>query len=219
MIPILYEDGEALVIDKPAGLPVDTPRKGGAALADHYDAPQARIPARAGFRSIVWIQTLRAACCWRRNPKALKRFNRAFEQRLVRKRYLGVVAGEVSGEEGEIDLALAKISSADKGWRMIPAKKGKPSLTRWRTIERRDGLTLVDFELETGRTHQARVHAASGLGLPLLGDPVYGAPRSTRRPAPCCMRSSWVVPREGKPDIAASAPLPSDFMGLGFVTR
>lgn len=214
MIPILYEDGEALVIDKPAGLPVETPRRGGPALSDHYDT------LRLGFQrqpvAVHRLDTDTSGCLLlARNPKALKRFNKAFEDRLVRKRYLGIVAGEVDGEEGVIDLALTKVSSAEKGWRMIPAKKGKPSLTRWKAVERRDGLTLVQFDLETGRTHQARVHAASGLGFPLLGDPVYGQP-DQRVKRTMLHAAALIVPRENKPDIAATAPLPADFTDLGF---
>src|SRR5690606_13082321 len=109
-----------------------------------------------------------------RNPKALKRFARAFEERAVGKRYLGILAAVPHEAEGAVELALSKISSAEKGWRMIPARKGKPSLTHWRVIGEIDGRALVEFRPETGRTHQIRVHAASGIGIPLLGDPVYG---------------------------------------------
>jgi tRNA pseudouridine32 synthase/23S rRNA pseudouridine746 synthase len=142
------------------------------------------------------------------------RFNRAFEERIVGKRYLGLLAGEIAGDEGTIELALSKISSAEKGWRMIPAKKGKAAVTHWRKLAAHDGLTLVEFRPETGRTHQIRVHAASGLGAALAGDPVYGnkagAPRTMLHAA------DLVVPREGKPAIVAHAPLPAEFARLGF---
>ena len=150
-----------------------------------------------------------------RNPKALKRFAKAFEERLIEKRYLGVVAGDVAGNDGTINLALTKISSAEAGWRMILAKKGKPSVTHWKVLDRRNGLTLVEFRPETGRTHQIRVHALHGLGAALLGDPVYGngegAPRTMLHAA------GLVVHREGKPPVSAHAPLPADFRALGFV--
>jgi tRNA pseudouridine32 synthase/23S rRNA pseudouridine746 synthase len=76
------------------------------------------------------------------------------------------------------------------------------------------GRTLVEFVPETGRTHQLRVHAASGLGLPLLGDPVYGD--GTTAPRTMLHASALEVPREGKATIVAAAPLPADFMALGF---
>ena len=149
-----------------------------------------------------------------RNPKALKRFSAAFEAREVEKVYFGIVAGPVTGEEGEIALNLSKVSTAKEGWRMIPAKKGKPALTRWRKIAEHGGNTLVEFRPETGRTHQIRVHAASGLGHALLGDPVYGSAKGAARTM-LHAHSLW-VPREGKDPIAATAPFPPDFLALGF---
>jgi len=214
-IPVLFEDGEALVIDKPAGLPIERPRAGGACLEDRAEE------FRLGFaRSPVPVHRLdtdTSGCLLlARNPKALKRFNAAFEAREVAKVYLGVVAGPVEADEGTIELALTKISSAEKGWRMIPAKKGKPSITHWRKLAERDGLTLVEFRPETGRTHQIRVHALAGLGAPLLGDPVYGAGPVAGARRTMLHAAELTVPREGKPPIHAIAPLPADFAALGF---
>jgi tRNA pseudouridine32 synthase / 23S rRNA pseudouridine746 synthase len=212
-LPILFEDGEALVIDKPAGLPLDRPRAGGASLADRLDE------LRLGFqRAPVPVHRLdqdTSGCLLlARNPKALKRFSAAFEAREVEKRYLGVVAGALAEESGSIELALAKISSAEKGWRMIPARKGKPAVTHWRKLAELGGLTLVEFRPETGRTHQIRVHAAAGLGAPLLGDPVYGDSRGAARTM--LHAAGLSLPRAGKSPIVASAPLPADFAELGF---
>lgn len=212
-IPILFEDGEALVINKPAGLSVERPRRGGACLEDHFEE------LKLGFQRppvpVHRIDTDTSGCLLlARNPKALKRFSKSFEDRLVAKRYLGVLAGVPESSEGTIELSLSKISSAGKGWRMIAAKKGKPSITHWRVLTEVDGHALVEFRPETGRTHQIRVHCQAGLGLPLLGDPVYGdgkgAPRTMLHAA------ALSVPREGKPPIEASAPLPQDFAALGF---
>lgn len=213
MIPILYEDGEALVIDKPARLPLERPRAGGESLADRISE------LRLGFQRdpvpVHRLDTDTSGCLLlARNPKALKRFNKAFEDRVVEKRYLGIVEGTLNDSEGTITLSLSKISSAEAGWRMIPAKKGKPATTHWRQIASAGGLTLVEFRPETGRTHQIRVHAASGLGAPLAGDPVYG----NRATAPRTMlhAAGLVVPREGKSPVVALSPLPPDFAQLGF---
>src|SRR5690606_17551212 len=116
--------------------------------------------------------------------------------------------------EGTVALALSKISSAEKGWRMIPARKGKPALTHWRVVAISGGRALVEFRPETGRTHQIRVHAASGIGVPLLGDPVYGDAKGARRTL--LHAAALEVPRESKPPILAMAPLPADFAALGF---
>ncbi|MEC7160486.1 MAG: RNA pseudouridine synthase, partial [Pseudomonadota bacterium] len=143
-----------------------------------------------------------------------KRFAKCFEDRVVEKRYLGVLSGVPADSEGTIELSLSKISSAEKGWRMIAARKGKPSITHWRVLHEIDGRALLEFRPETGRTHQIRVHCQAGLGMPLLGDPVYGngkgAPRTMLHAA------ALSVPRDGKPPVSATAPLPRDFTALGF---
>ncbi len=222
--PILFEDGEALVIDKPAGLPVERPRAGGPALDDHAGA------LRLGFaRAPVAVHRLdrdTSGCLLlARNPKALKRFALAFEERRVEKVYFGIVAAALEESEGEIALALAKVSTAQAGWRMIPARKGKPALTRWRRLAVQGGLSLVEFRPETGRTHQIRVHAASGLGAALLGDPIYGqvhgpvhgdGGRDRRASRTMLHAAALTVPREGKGAIHAEAPLPADFAAFGF---
>jgi len=213
-LPILFEDGEALVIDKPAGLPLDRPRAGGPCLDDFLD----RL--RLGFQRepapVHRLDRDTSGCLLlARNPKALKRFSAAFEARQVEKTYLGLVAGELAEDAGTIELALSKISSEKDGWRMIPARKGKPAITHWQRLAAQDGVTLVRFAPVTGRTHQIRVHALAGLGFPLLGDPVYGQP--DRRAARTMLHASaLVLHREGKPPVAATSPLPADFAVLGF---
>ena len=213
-IPIVYEDGEALVIDKPAGLPIEQPRKGGPSLEDHLDGLKLgfqRLP-----QAVHRLDTDTSGCLLlARNPKALKRFNAAFQDKQVQKTYLGIVAGPVKDDEGTIELALSKISSEARGWRMIVAKKGKPSVTHWTKRKELDGgLTLVEFRPETGRTHQIRVHAEHAFGRSLLGDPVYGN-KDTRVARTMLHASAITVPRDGKPDIVAHAPLPADFLSLG----
>lgn len=218
MIEILYEDGEALVINKPAGLPIEKPRRGGRSLTDHLDE------LRLGFQRLPVpvhrLDTDTSGCLLlARNPKALKRFNKAFEDRLVTKVYCGIVGSVPKEREGRIELALTKISSEEKGWRMIPAKKGKPSVTDWSVRShgnaKAGGRALIEFRPTTGRTHQIRVHAASGLGQPLLGDPVYGNRKSASRTM--LHAESLIIQREGKPDIVAYAPMPQDFINIGFV--
>jgi tRNA pseudouridine32 synthase/23S rRNA pseudouridine746 synthase len=212
-IPILFEDGEALVINKPSGLPIERPRRGGASLEDHFE--ELKLGFQRAPMPVHRIDTDTSGCLLlARNAKALKRFAKAFEERLVEKRYLGVLSGVPADSEGTIELSLSKISSAEKGWRMIAAKKGKPSITHWRVLAEHGGHTLVEFRPETGRTHQIRVHCQAGLNLPLLGDPVYGngkgAPRTMLHAA------ALTVPRTGKPPIDVAAPLPRDFAALGF---
>lgn len=214
-LSILFEDGEALVIDKPGGLPLDRPRTGGPCLADSVHT------LRMGFtRDPVPVHRLdhdTSGCLLlARNPGALKRFSAAFEARQVEKVYLGVVAGVVADERGTIELALAKTSTEQDGWRMVPARNGKPATTHWRRLAVKDGMTLVEFRPVTGRTHQIRVHALAGLGAPLVGDPFYG--KTDSRVARTMLHAAALtVHRAGtKAPIVASAPLPREFTRLGF---
>lgn len=212
--PILFEDGEALVIDKPGGLPLDRPRAGGPSLDDRLD--ELRFGFQRAPAPVHRLDRDTSGCLLlARNPKALKRFAAAFEARLVDKRYLGIVAGPVDGEEGTIALSLSKISSASEGWRMIVARKGKPAVTHWRKLQEHGGHTLVEFRPETGRTHQIRVHAEHAFGHALLGDPVYGSGQGGAGRT-MLHAAGLTIRREGKPPVVTRAPLPADFAALGF---
>jgi tRNA pseudouridine32 synthase/23S rRNA pseudouridine746 synthase len=203
---ILYVDAEAIVIDKPAGLPVDTPRAGG-------DSVTARAhELKLGFqRAPVAMHRLdrdTSGCLLlARNPKARAKFQQAFETGSVEKTYLAVLDGVPEGQEGVIDLPLAKFSTAEEGWRMVPDDKGKGAVTRWRKLAEKEGQSLVEFRPLSGRTHQIRVHAARGLGAAIIGDPVYGAGEGPM------LLHSWrlVVPRERKPPIDVTAAVPDSF--------
>lgn len=211
MLPILFTDAEALVIDKPAGLPVDRPKDGTTALADLVN------DLRFGFErppGIVHRLDRDTSGCLllARNHGAHRRFSAAFANGEVQKTYLAVLEGVPEDDEGVIELSLSKVSTAASGWRMIPAKKGKPAVTHWTKIDVKDGRALVRFEPKTGRTHQLRVHAASGLGLPIVGDPTYGLPSAQRGGRPMLLHASRIVmPRHNKPAIDVEAPLPDRF--------
>jgi tRNA pseudouridine32 synthase / 23S rRNA pseudouridine746 synthase len=142
-----------------------------------------------------------------RNHGAHRRFSAAFANHEVEKTYLAVVEGVPAEDEGVIELALSKISTAEAGWRMIPARKGKPAVTHWTKLDVRNGRALLRLEPKTGRTHQLRVHAASGLGLPIVGDPTYGDGRVQM----LLHASRLRLPRHNKPAIDVEAPLPERF--------
>lgn len=210
---ILFIDAEAIVIDKPAGLPVDTPRAGGDSVASRADE------LKLGFqREPVAMHRLdqdTSGCLLlARNPKARAKFQQAFESGSVEKTYLAVVEGVPEDAEGVIDLALAKFSTAETGWRMVPDDKGKSARTRWRKLGEREGQSLIEFQPLTGRTHQIRVHAARGLGAPIVGDPVYGSAGG-----PMLLHSRRIiVPRGNKPPIDVLAPVPDSFgLWLDFI--
>ena len=214
---ILFVDGEAIVIDKPAGLPVDAPRAGG-------NSVEARIEELSlGFqRPPVPMHRLdrdTSGCLlFARNPKARARFQQAFETGAVMKSYLAVLDGEVEGDEGSIELPVAKVSSQKGGWRMVVDEGGKTAATRWRKLAMADGQSLVEFKPTTGRTHQIRVHAARGLGAAIVGDPVYSLPddadlESMTLPDSGMLLHAWrlLVPRDPKEAIDVTAPEPDRF--------
>ena len=203
---ILFIDAEAIVLDKPAGLPVDAPRRGGDSITAKIDE------LRCGFQrppvAMHRLDTDTSGCLlFARTAKARSIFQRAFETRAVEKYYVAIVAAEIAEDEGVIDVPLAKTSSAEAGWKMISDRHGLEAITRWRRIAVRDGATLVEFRPLTGRTHQIRAHAREAFGRGIAGDRVYGVPGG-----PMLLHAlRLVVPRERKPTIDVIAPLPEYF--------
>jgi tRNA pseudouridine32 synthase/23S rRNA pseudouridine746 synthase len=208
---VLFIDAEAMVLDKPAGLPVDRPRDGSLSLENHLDA------LRFGFErmpmAVHRLDRDTSGCLLlARNPRIHKKFQLAFEKGEVTKTYLAVLDGIPKEADGRIDLPLNKVSTAKDGWRMVVEKRGKASVTNWEVVGFAQGRALVRFAPETGRTHQLRVHAASGIGVPILGDPVYG-----KGGTPMLLHAySLCVPRDNHPAVSAIAPLPQSFADLGF---
>jgi tRNA pseudouridine32 synthase / 23S rRNA pseudouridine746 synthase len=203
---ILFIDAEAIVLDKPAGLAVDAPRRGGDSIARRLDE------LTCGFRRqptpMHRLDTDTSGCLlFARTPKARARFQQAFEARTVQKYYLAVVGIEIAEEAGVIDMPLAKRSSAEAGWKMVCDPHGLAATTRWRRVAVRDGSTLVEFQPLTGRTHQIRAHACEAFGRGIIGDRVYGVPGGLM----LLHASRLVVPREGKSTIDVTAPLPEYF--------
>ncbi|EQB30627.1 RluA family pseudouridine synthase [Sphingobium ummariense] len=211
---VLFIDAEAIILDKPAGLPVDAPRDGSLALENYLSSltfgfQRWPLPVHRLDRDTSGCLLLA------RHPKAHKRYAAAFEAGTVTKRYVAVVDGVPERDEGVIELSLKKISTAAKGWRMIPAKEGKVAVTEWRKVAEKDGRALIAFTPRTGRTHQIRVHAQHGLGFGIVGDPVYGQGGGAM-----LLHSRFLsMPRGTKPPAEATAPLPATFAAAGFAPQ
>jgi tRNA pseudouridine32 synthase / 23S rRNA pseudouridine746 synthase len=203
---ILFIDAEALVLDKPAGLPVDAPRRGGESIASRIHE------LKCGFRRpptpMHRLDTDTSGCLlFARTANARAVYQRAFESRSVKKYYLAVVAEEIAEEDGIIDLPLEKRSSAEAGWKMVADKNGMEAVTRRRRLLVRGASTFVEFQPLTGRTHQIRAHAREAFGRGIVGDRVYGVPGG-----PMLLHASrLVVLRAGKATIDVTAPLPEYF--------
>ena len=170
---ILYVDDDAIIIDKPAGLPVDRLKSGG-------DSVVARVSElRCGKDQdpvpVYRLEQDASGCLLlARNPEGRAKIQQALENEAVVKYYLAVVDTEVEGDDGTIEIPLAKLSSPEQGFRMIVADRGEHAITEWVRLKVRDGRTLVRFEPKTSRTHQIRVHAREAFGAGIVGDPVYG---------------------------------------------
>ncbi|MEP9401034.1 RNA pseudouridine synthase [Sphingomonas sp. VNH70] len=208
---VLFIDGEAIVLDKPAGLPVDPPRDGSPSIVARAD--ELRFTFQREPTPVHRLDRDTSGCLLlARNPKAHARFQQAFEQGRVTKRYLAILDGVPDAESGEIDLPLAKVSTAEAGWRMVGDRRGKAARTNWRLLRVVDGRALVALFPETGRTHQIRVHMAEGLGCPVAGDPVYGRGGKGM----LLHAAGLMVPRDNKPAIDVTAPWPRSFAAAGF---
>ncbi|HKR18487.1 RNA pseudouridine synthase [Rhizorhapis sp.] len=210
---VIFCDGEALILDKPAGLAVDPPKNGGISLENHLAS------LTFGFKrwptAVHRLDRDTSGCLLlARNPKAHKRFAAAFEARQVVKGYVAVIEAVPAEASGVIDLPLFKVSSAEEGWRMVADPRGKAAVTRWEKLAEKDGRAFLRFFPETGRTHQIRAHALYGLGAGIVGDPVYG---SGRTKGPMLLHSHFLsLQRAGKPPVEATAPLPERFIMAGF---
>lgn len=232
-LDVIHADPDILVINKPAGLvvhPAPGNREGTLLNALlHYDPALAELP-RAGLVHRLDKDTT-GVMVVARSLRAHTSLVEQLQARTMSRVYRAVVIGEViSG--GTVDAPIGRHPRDRK--RMAVVGSGKPAVTHFRVLERFRGFTHVSASLETGRTHQIRVHLANA-GFSLLGDPVYGkrwrkrrnetlAPEleaaltSFPRQALHAWRLSLEHPGDGA-ERTFEAPLPGDFEGLLAVLR
>ena len=144
------------------------------------------------------------------------------QAKTARREYLGVVYGTPKTDSGTIDLPIGRHPIDRQKNTIVPVEKGgRSAVTHWQIEERLRSFTLMRFRLETGRTHQIRVHA-NKIGHPIVGDPVYGTGRSIGVNLPGQALHAWklqlIHPVTGEL-VSVTAPIPAYFLTLLQVIR
>jgi 23S rRNA pseudouridine1911/1915/1917 synthase len=228
---LLHEDPHVLVIDKPAGLVVHP----GAGNLNHtlqnallgFDPKLALLP-RAGLIHRLDKDTS-GLLVVARNPEAQTSLSRQLMARTMSREYVAVCVGVMTGG-GTIDAPIGR-NRSDR-LRMAVRESGRPAVTHYRVLERYRAHTYLSVQLETGRTHQIRLHL-SHLKYPIVGDPVYGGRfgqpkgagrelldtlRGFKRQALHAATLGFDHPRTGK-RLVLNSPVPQDFGQLLFALR
>lgn len=178
---IVYEDTDVIVIDKPPGMvahPGPGHDRGTVVNAVLGHAPEVQINGsiRPGIVHRLDKDTS-GLMIVAKNERALAMLSAQFQERRAIKRYLALLDGEVDPDEGTIDVPIARDPRARQ--RMAAVRGGRAAVSHFRVLERFSGYTLTEVRIETGRTHQIRVHCAF-IEHPVTGDTVYGR---QKRPA------------------------------------
>ena len=179
---ILYEDDSLLIINKPAGLVVHpAPGHPQGTLVNAILAHCPTLPGIGGVQRPGIVHRLdkdtTGAIAIAKTDQAHQHLQAQLKAKTARREYLGVVHGSPQTESGTIDLPIGRHPIDRKKMAVVPVDSGRAARTLWQVQERLGNYTLMHFQLETGRTHQIRVHSAH-IGHPIVGDPVYSSGRS-----------------------------------------
>lgn len=227
-LAVLHEDRAVVVVDKPPGITVHP--GAGRSTGTLVHRLVARYPdlegvGGAGRPGIVHRldKDTSGVMVVARTPESYRRLQKAFAGREVDKRYLAMVYGRPDPATGLVDRPIGRHATERR--RMTVRSDGRPARTRYRILSAAVGLSLLELDIETGRTHQIRVHLKH-LGHPIVGDPLYGEARwkgvhgparrlleTFSRPALHAWRLAFAHPGTG--DRAAfEAPVPADLREL-----
>lgn len=178
-LPIVYEDAWIVVVNKPAGM-LSVP--GREEKDSVYNRMQAYLPEADGPLVVHRLDMDTSGLMLIAKSKDMhKKLQALFATRAIQKHYIALLDGIVTEDQGEINLPLAP-TPHDPPRQEVNYERGKEAVTRYKVLERKDGMTRIDFCPLTGRTHQLRVHAAHllGLGCPIVGDWLYGRKKADR---------------------------------------
>lgn len=176
-LPILYQDADIVVVNKPVGMAAHTapgwegPTVVGALLAAGEEIVTSGPAERKGIVHRLDVGTS-GAMVVAKSELAYGRLQDDFRERRVQKIYHALVQGYLDPPAGTIDAPIGRHPSRD--FKMAVVTGGRPAITHYRTVECLPGASLLEVQLETGRTHQIRVHMEA-IGHGIVGDPIYGA--------------------------------------------
>ena len=174
---LVYDDRDIVVVDKPPFVAAH-PSLGwtGPSVTEHLAAAGFQIATSGAAERQGIVQRLDVGTSGlmvvAKSEVAYAELKQAFRDRAVHKRYHGLVQGYPDPLAGTIEAPIGHARTSE--WKMAVRADGRPSVTHYRTLEAHRAASLLDIELETGRTHQIRVHLAA-LHHPLVGDRLYGA--------------------------------------------
>ena len=226
-LDILFEDEHLIVVNKPAGMVVH-PAPGHYtgtlvhALLYHCDT----LAGIGGVERPGIVHRLdkdtTGAIVVAKSDRVHQDLQAQIKAKTARREYWGIIYGSFSTDTGKIELPVGRHPSERKKMAVVSTQKGaKDAVTHWKVLERIGNYSLVKFLLETGRTHQIRVHCAHG-GHPLVGDATYGSNRSLKvnlsGQALHARQLTLIHPISGA-TIQAIAPLPAEFVKLLQVLR
>ncbi|MEA5512819.1 RluA family pseudouridine synthase [Nodularia sp. UHCC 0506] len=182
-LDILYEDDQLLILNKPAGLVVHpAPGHPDGTLVNALLAHCPNLPGIGGVQRPGIVHRLdkdtTGAIAIAKTDIAYHSLQAQLQAKTARREYLGVIYGAPKTENGMIDFPIGRHPQDRKKMAVVPTDKGgRNAVTHWQILERLGNQTLVLFQLETGRTHQIRVHSAK-IGHPIVGDPIYSSGHS-----------------------------------------
>ncbi len=226
-LDILYEDDQIIILNKPAGLVVHpAPGHPDGTLVNALLAHCPNLPGIGGVQRPGIVHRLdkdtTGAIAIAKTDIAYQHLQAQLQAKTARREYLGVVYGAPKTESGTIDLPVGRNRQDRKKMAVVPIEEGgRNAVTHWQIQERLGNYTLIHFQLETGRTHQIRVHSAK-IGHPIVGDSVYGSGRSVGVNLPGQALHAWKLklqhPLSGNL-IEVTAPPPPTFLKLLEVLR